>query len=548
MGAERRHALLAWARGGRRLIVEDDYDAEFRYDRRPLAALQGLDPARVAYVGTASKTLAPALRLGWVLAPPRARARAGRVQARRRPGLARARPDRARRPLRLRRARAPPAHASAAPTPSAARCWSRSSARAVPGSTIEGAAAGVHLVLALPEPLDAARLAAATAAHGVAASSVESYARRPPADRAAARAGLRADPDAVGPPGGRRAGRRAARRRRLTSRCVGRNPAGGPTAGAGGPRLRPPGWHTRCAPHDDRRLPHPRPERRRAHARLRAALPGAPRGAGRAVRRGASPRTVRWLHETAAELRAGDAAAGAALSELVAEAPAEEVEPCIRACALQLQLANIAEERERVRRRRHYDATGVRQRESLMEAADLLRDDGADLAAAVRALHVELVLTAHPTEATRRSVLDHQLRIARLLDGLDDPRIGRSRRRALLGELREALTLWWQTDEVRRVRPMVEDEVRRNLFFFEATLHEAVPRCSRSSSAVRRPRRRPRASLRVAGPARTWTGIPRSGPRRSPRTLSLHRRAALRLLRARRRPARRALLALRAAA
>ena len=151
------------------------------------------------------------------------------------------------------------------------------------------------------------------------------------------------------------------------------------------------------------------------------------------------------------------------------------MEPCIRACALQLQLANIAEERERVRRRRHYDATGVRQRESLMEAADLLRAEGADLAAALRSLHVELVLTAHPTEATRRSVLDHQLHLARVLDQLDDPRIGRSRRRALLSDLREALTIWWQTDEVRRVRPMVEDEVRRNLFFFEATLHDAVP-------------------------------------------------------------------------
>ena len=52
-----------------RLVIEDDYDAEFRYDRRPLAALQGLDPERVAYVGTASKTLAPAMRLGWMLAP-----------------------------------------------------------------------------------------------------------------------------------------------------------------------------------------------------------------------------------------------------------------------------------------------------------------------------------------------------------------------------------------------------------------------------------------------------------------------------------------------
>ena len=152
-------------------------------------------------------------------------------------------------------------------------------------------------------------------------------------------------------------------------------------------------------------------------------------------------RTVRWLHESAAELRNGDAVAGAALSELVRDLPQDEVEPCIRACALQLQLANIAEERERVRRRRHYDATGVRQRESLMEAADLLRAAGADLAAAVRALHVELVLTAHPTEATRRSVLEHQLHVARVLDRLDDPRTGRARRRALVADLREALTV-----------------------------------------------------------------------------------------------------------
>ena len=61
--------LIAWARRRGALIVEDDYDAEYRYDREPIASLQGLAPDCVAYVGTASKTLAPAVRLGWVLVP-----------------------------------------------------------------------------------------------------------------------------------------------------------------------------------------------------------------------------------------------------------------------------------------------------------------------------------------------------------------------------------------------------------------------------------------------------------------------------------------------
>ncbi|MEV6848360.1 PLP-dependent aminotransferase family protein [Actinoplanes sp. NPDC051411] len=67
--ARRAHAL-AWARRTGGLVIEDDYDGEFRYDRRPVGALQGLDPEQVAYVGTVSKTLAPGLRLGWIAAPP----------------------------------------------------------------------------------------------------------------------------------------------------------------------------------------------------------------------------------------------------------------------------------------------------------------------------------------------------------------------------------------------------------------------------------------------------------------------------------------------
>jgi GntR family transcriptional regulator / MocR family aminotransferase len=70
LAPERRHALIAWAREHDGFLIEDDYDVEFRYDREPVGALQGLAPDRVATLGTVSKSLAPALRLGWVLCPP----------------------------------------------------------------------------------------------------------------------------------------------------------------------------------------------------------------------------------------------------------------------------------------------------------------------------------------------------------------------------------------------------------------------------------------------------------------------------------------------
>jgi GntR family transcriptional regulator/MocR family aminotransferase len=66
---ERRAAAVAWARDGGGLLIEDDYDGELRFDRPPIGALQALDPDRVAYGGTASKTLAPGLRLGWLVVP-----------------------------------------------------------------------------------------------------------------------------------------------------------------------------------------------------------------------------------------------------------------------------------------------------------------------------------------------------------------------------------------------------------------------------------------------------------------------------------------------
>jgi GntR family transcriptional regulator/MocR family aminotransferase len=70
LAPERRAALLAWAADRDAFVLEDDYDAEYRYDRAPVGALQGLDPQRVAYMSSISKTVAPALRVGWLVAPP----------------------------------------------------------------------------------------------------------------------------------------------------------------------------------------------------------------------------------------------------------------------------------------------------------------------------------------------------------------------------------------------------------------------------------------------------------------------------------------------
>jgi GntR family transcriptional regulator/MocR family aminotransferase len=74
MSASRRAELIAWARRRDAWVIEDDYDGEFRYDRRPIGALQGLAPDRVIYAGTASKALAPALRIGWLVVPEAFRA------------------------------------------------------------------------------------------------------------------------------------------------------------------------------------------------------------------------------------------------------------------------------------------------------------------------------------------------------------------------------------------------------------------------------------------------------------------------------------------
>jgi len=150
----------------------------------------------------------------------------------------------------------------------------------------------------------------------------------------------------------------------------------------------------------------------------------------------------------------------------------------LRAFALFFQLVNIAEQHHRIRRRREYEAEGRVPRESLADAfarLDRAGVAGEALQEAGSGLSVELVLTAHPTEATRRTVLEAHRRVATLLARLDDEGIPPSERRRVEEQLAEEITLLWQTDEIRSKRPRVVDEIRQGLWFFEQSFWNAVP-------------------------------------------------------------------------
>jgi phosphoenolpyruvate carboxylase len=127
----------------------------------------------------------------------------------------------------------------------------------------------------------------------------------------------------------------------------------------------------------------------------------------------------------------GSARARAMLAEAVAALPLERQAEVLRAFSLYFQLANLAEQHHRLRRRREYEHERRIPRESLADAFVRLERAGItkrQLAAAGRRISLELVLTAHPTEATRRTVLAAHVRLDRLLDQLDDPALPLSAR------------------------------------------------------------------------------------------------------------------------
>jgi GntR family transcriptional regulator/MocR family aminotransferase len=179
LSGERRRQLLAWAAAHGALLIEDDYDAEFRYDREPVRALQGLDPKHVVYLGSASKTCAPALRLGWMVLSDElvdAAAHEKLLLDGGSPVLEQVALE------RLLRTGAYDRHLHRTRTIYRKRRDHLVAAleRSLPACAVRGIAAGVHVLLELPQGLDDARVASLAASAGIYVEPITRYRIRPP--------------------------------------------------------------------------------------------------------------------------------------------------------------------------------------------------------------------------------------------------------------------------------------------------------------------------------------------------------------------------------
>ena len=185
----RRQALIAWARSTGALIVEDDYDGEFRYDVGPLPALFGLDPGVVVYLGTTTKILTPALRVGWLVAGPELVARLADVAAGLGEWAGGPGPAGGPQPDRDRRSGAahPPDAARIRPPPGGDDRRARRRGRGGrPAGRLLGDEAGMHMVLRTGR--DAEEIAAAAWERGVAVATLARYFAGPvTSERAGAR-------------------------------------------------------------------------------------------------------------------------------------------------------------------------------------------------------------------------------------------------------------------------------------------------------------------------------------------------------------------------
>ena len=199
------------------------------------------------------------------------------------------------------------------------------------------------------------------------------------------------------------------------------------------------------------------------------------------------------LHRRAVALgrrsRSGDAAAADELAALVAELDVPEIELLIRMLTCWHQLMNLAEDNDRVRRlrARELSEAPAPRRGSLRDAITRLADGGTsatELHDALARAEVQLVLTAHPTEARRRTTVNKLARIFAMLRSLDERLPVPGEQEELRRRIAAAVQELWTSDELRAVSPTVLDEVRAGLIYFTSTLAAVVPALYRDLDAA----------------------------------------------------------------
>jgi phosphoenolpyruvate carboxylase len=188
---------------------------------------------------------------------------------------------------------------------------------------------------------------------------------------------------------------------------------------------------------------------------------------------------VEELRTTAVALREGELEGGRdELARRMGALGTDELAGVANAFTDLFHLVNAAEEQHRIRVLRQWDASGNQRVSELSGACAELKRTGAepdDVRALLQRLLVMPVVTAHPTEARRRAVLDHLGDVSALLDRLDDPRVGARGSAELVERLREAVSGLVATGKSRRRRPTPIDEVKTALQSFERTLFDATP-------------------------------------------------------------------------
>ncbi len=263
---------------------------------------------------------------------------------------------------------------------------------------------------------------------------------------------------------------------------------------------------------------------------------------------GDGPDALRLLDDAVAlgqEARLGDEAAAERLAALIAGLSLDETEVLVRSLTRWFQLLNLAEDNERVRRLRARDASDPQQPRvgSLRDVIARLRDAGTsedELAEVLAGAELRLVMTAHPTEARRRTTIDKLARVFGVLRELDERSHAPAAdaRRRLLATVQEL----WGSDDLRAAELTVSDEVRGGLIHFSSTLADTVPRIYRDLEEAVAEFYPEAASHRLAVPPLlgfgSWIGGDRDGnpfvtPETTVAALELMREQCLRLMESR---------------